>query len=167
MPNWIPCKMTIAAASNDEAGDIYNAITNDEDELDFERIVPPPNDEEYLHTGWHDWNIEHWGTKWNADKQVCTEPLASGLRAFSFKFDTAWAAPFKIIQAIATRFPGALVMLHYRDPGCPVATEGVLVWRNGQEVSHETRNVMMLPCWLDAASATEYLDAQGENTRME
>ena len=38
MPNWAPCELTIAAPTNDETEAIYDATTNDDGELDFERI---------------------------------------------------------------------------------------------------------------------------------
>lgn len=162
MPNWVQCKMTIAAASKAEAEAICAAITNDKNELDFERIVPPPTNEEYnLNGDWHAWNCEHWGTKWNADEPRCTEPLQrdnSLSRAFTFEFLTAWAAPFKIVEALAKRFQGTLVLLYYKDWMYPEPKEGVLAWIDGREVSHEMRPLYMYPL-VDAGSAMDWLEA--------
>ena len=52
---------------------------------------------------WYSWNINHWGTKWNAcnahtDKQIGND----GLLQLGLKFDTAWAAPEGIVNALWT-----------------------------------------------------------------
>lgn len=51
---------------------------------------------------WYDWNVQHWGTKWNAsgDQGV----IVTGNRAV-FEFDTAWSAPEPIFDALAERYP--------------------------------------------------------------
>lgn len=48
---------------------------------------------------WYEWANANWGTKWNAcDSEVDVE-------ARTITFDTAWAAPQGIVNALAARFP--------------------------------------------------------------
>lgn len=51
---------------------------------------------------WYDWNRSFWGTKWNAYDTVVDEP--------TFQFETAWNAPFPVIDKIVeTLKPDRLV----------------------------------------------------------
>ena len=80
-----PCKLTVAASPNSFVLAILEGITNEDGELDFQQIVPPPHD--YEGVDWYDWNVEHWGTKWNA---VDPERIELDNKAFTFKFETAY-----------------------------------------------------------------------------
>jgi len=46
--------------------------------------------EKYGAINWYDWNIKHWGTKWNA---YDTELLGIEDRHISYCFNTAWSIP--------------------------------------------------------------------------
>lgn len=48
---------------------------------------------------WYEWAIANWGTKWNA-----CEPEVD-VQARVITFDTAWAAPEGVVNALAARFP--------------------------------------------------------------
>lgn len=63
---------------------------------------------EYGATNWYDWNIAHWGTKWNAYDQADIQPN-------SFKFDTAWSTPMPVIEALSTMFPDVTFEVDYAD----------------------------------------------------
>ncbi len=52
-------------------------------------------------SNWYDWSIEHWGTKWNA--YAVSEPTIT-TRSLRYRFDTAWASPEIVMQALADRF---------------------------------------------------------------
>lgn len=56
----------------------------------------------YKKTGfmnWYDWNIANWGTKWNAyETKVVTEGSSTVIT-----FDTAWSAPFLVLEALANK----------------------------------------------------------------
>ncbi len=52
-------------------------------------------------SNWYDWSIKHWGTKWNA--YAVSEPTIT-TRSLRYRFDTAWASPEIVMQALADRF---------------------------------------------------------------
>lgn len=52
---------------------------------------------EYGHDTWYDWRIDNWGTKWNA----CECKIGDDY----LEFETAWSAPFPIIEDLSRRFP--------------------------------------------------------------
>lgn len=49
---------------------------------------------ETKHMNWYGWNVEHWGTKWNA---YCFERISDT----EVEFQTAWSAPHPVIEALA------------------------------------------------------------------
>lgn len=46
---------------------------------------------------WYDWNIAHWGTKWNAYEAKAVDG--------GIEFETAWSAPHPIIAKLSDNFP--------------------------------------------------------------
>jgi hypothetical protein len=80
-----------------------------EGHVDFNCVVPTPEnvsqDEgrpEDAHAKgmiyWRDWNVENWGTKWNAGDSFRKSDK-------SVYFDTAWAAPWPVLEALSKMFP--------------------------------------------------------------
>ncbi|WP_427921153.1 hypothetical protein [Streptomyces sp. cg40] len=54
---------------------------------------------------WYEWRNEHWGTKWNA----CEVKLEAHGAGLTYRFDTAWSAPYPIawqLHAICTELLG-------------------------------------------------------------
>lgn len=52
--------------------------------------------------GWYLWNIEHWGTKWNAGETSITDTDDDGVL---IEFDTAWSAPMPWFMELAKHIP--------------------------------------------------------------
>lgn len=87
--------------------------------FDFNNIIPTPDNifqgnlglaEREIHgaNNWYDWNSANWGTKWNAyDVTRISED--------SFSFDTAWAHPIPIIEALALKYPDTEFEVAYAD----------------------------------------------------
>lgn len=85
--------------------------TDEAEVIDFAVIIPPPDNmftgglssedrEQCKREGipnWYDWQVENWGTKWNAYDQHF-EDLGYGI--LQVRFDTAWTAPHQIIDAL-------------------------------------------------------------------
>lgn len=57
------------------------------------------NREHYGCYTWYEWCCRHWGTKWNA----CEADW--GLDDGMLVFQTAWSAPFPVIEALAQKYP--------------------------------------------------------------
>lgn len=90
-------------------------------EFDFNKIIPPPANmvtgtlsydrmQELKAQGipnWYDWNIENWGTKWNAYNISSTDEY--------IRFDTAWSTPDKVIEALSEKFPDVEIRVKYAD----------------------------------------------------
>lgn len=68
------------------------------------------------HRDWYSWNIENWGTKWNAYSYAerSREP-----GRFVFKFETAWSFPEPIFEKLAELFPALTFAVESIDEGGP------------------------------------------------
>ncbi|MDY3317760.1 hypothetical protein PG630_10630 [Riemerella anatipestifer] len=89
---------------------------------DFRKIIPPPQNmitrsitfeemDEYKKQGiptWYHWNIENWGTKWNA-----LNIIREGINTFIF--ETAWNSVPKIIAEMSRQFPQVIIEYSYAD----------------------------------------------------
>lgn len=148
MPNWVQCKIEaepevlsamVRTATEQEyaehelseierkarleergAGDkyVYEPIDMEEKFVDFELIVPQP---ENIETGgcngsheenvicWYQWNIENWGTKWNATRTSYDE------NAGSILFETAWSFPAPVIYELSKKFPDHVLHVQFAD----------------------------------------------------
>lgn len=59
------------------------------------------NIRKYGSASWYDWCINNWGTKWNA---AMVNVLRESPNRVVFTFDTAWAAPLPIAEALVSQF---------------------------------------------------------------
>ncbi len=149
MPNWCQNKLIIRAENLEE---IVEEITTGES-IDFEKIVPVPNDPAYHDkpnqaeakespNWWYNWNVENWGTKWNASEGYYDihEKTTYYDAVAIFEFQTAWSPPEPIIHALAGKYPKALFMLGYREEG--MGFEGVLIINQGNVECDVSRDAL-------------------------
>jgi len=117
--------------------------------VDFGRIIPEPED--MFHGGcdghhphpkegggfysacWYNWNVEHWGTKWNGyDTEVSA---TEGDRAV-LQFDTAWSHPLPVIVALSQKFPDETLEVMFADEDLGYNL-GAYTMRNGEVLSED------------------------------
>jgi hypothetical protein len=113
MPNWVSNQITITAKSKTEL-DLFVAkakgaeskiLEKDSDSLLHFGAFIHPSDEElekYNEEGWYDWNVENWGTKWDACYIDTTRIFDT---RFSYSFQTAWSIPEPVFTAMAEQHP--------------------------------------------------------------
>lgn len=96
---------------NGEEARVWREVSQ-EDGTKVNRGVSPEELQEWIRkygaNNWYDWSINNWGTKWNAYAQ---EDWSTD----SFKFDTAWATPALIFEALSTMFPEASFYVEFAD----------------------------------------------------
>lgn len=70
---------------------------------------------EHGHATWYTWNIENWGTKWNAYQQGDKRNNED-----TIYFQTAWSSPVNLIGELSDQFPNVTFKLAYadEDSGC-------------------------------------------------
>ncbi len=113
MPNHVTNTLSISLKEGVDQEAFLKKLAGEDgrDVIDFDVIITAPEnmfrggisltDKEDCRTkgipNWYDWQIENWGTKWNAYEQSL-EDLGYGV--LELRFDTAWSPPFPIIEAL-------------------------------------------------------------------
>lgn len=78
---------------------------------------------------WYEWCCRHWGTKWNA--------VESRIFDDGFEFETAWSAPFPIIEKLSKKFPELTFYHEWADEDLGNNCGGIVV-RDGEVIDeHE------------------------------
>ena len=101
---------------------------------DFEKVIPPPNDDAYNDlpnqteakkspNWWYTWNIKNWGTKWGG---YCNVKISDN----EYEFQTAWSAAFKIVEEIHKNFNDIKIEFTYADEDS-VYNCGKIIFENG------------------------------------
>ena len=86
--------------------------------------------EKYGYSGWYDFCLDRWGTKWDVGDHHSIDIDEDGLR-FSAPFDSAWAPPLGVCEALVEQ--GYEVTLYYYEPGmCYVGK-----WEDGSDNYYE------------------------------
>lgn len=107
MPNYVINKIFIQARP-ETAQAIINTICNEKGEMDFEKVIPMPENiyrgdlgqeelKKYGKNNWYNWSLENWDTKWNAFDSYSTNK--------HIIFCTAWSAPTKVIEQLSEMYP--------------------------------------------------------------
>ena len=104
--------------------------------------------EKYGYSGWYDWSIANWGTKWDlSDVQADRiDPNTVNLT-----FQTAWAPPVDAYSTIYNDL-GFDITAYYYEPGCQFAG----CWENGADDYYQD--------WGDSAGAKATLPAHIDDT---
>lgn len=131
MPNWVKTKVRLRNGSAEE----YRALEKKyatEGCLDFDKIIPQPktieecpeeflirNEEEARKANlayegdkkwlnWYQWNLAHWGTKWNAHNGQWYEDD-------EFEFEAAWSAALPVLVELSRQNPKLIIEMKYAD----------------------------------------------------
>jgi hypothetical protein len=70
---------------------------------------------EYGYGNWYDFCVNEWGTKWDVGGNGCDAERDEDGLGFSAPFDSAWAPPVGVCQALVEQ--GFEVTLYYYEPG--------------------------------------------------
>ena len=125
MPNWFYFSVNVSGDEKDVEQFIENVKGSEKfdtegREFDFNHFIPQPENlyrdnlstdkEKELESqglpNWYRWNIDNWGTKWNA---VCDDEMDINVGGFPFEHEynlrTAWADPRPIIIKMIEKYP--------------------------------------------------------------
>lgn len=107
MPNWCYNKVKISFDDYNE-NQLRDAL-HEEKEL-FNQLVPRPKEYDEGEK-WYWWNVENWGTKWDAQPRY----ILWGEGSVEFTIDTAWSPPIKFYAALEEL--GYFVEAYYQEEG--------------------------------------------------
>lgn len=132
MPNWCSNTLCIQFGNKSELKKIKKLLLNKENVVDFALAAPQPEnlyqgglslqkEKELKEQGipdWYNWNINNWGTKWNASGCYIVEKDDEEIRVC---FDTAWSPPEKWFYAFCDKLKdisrGITAQLRYEESG--------------------------------------------------
>ena len=74
-----------------------------EEPISFWNFVKPEDEATYNQdSNWYGWNLENWGTKWEAEGVVIERDAPEQL---VYRFTTAWSVPYGVYEAMASQYP--------------------------------------------------------------
>lgn len=95
---------------------------------------------------WYTWNLTNWGTKWES-----SESYVSGSNVI---FETAWSAPFPIIEEISKKFSNLKFILKWADEDIG-SNCGIAEFNNGTFKIVEEESIL-LACNIRGLDPAEY-----------
>jgi hypothetical protein len=103
MPNWVDNSVVIVGPRVSLDRFAAQAGEGSRGCLSFLNFIKPLDTEMdwYNDRGWYDWNIEHWGTKWDADSASFEDNPGT----LNYWFNTAWAPPEPVFREMARQYP--------------------------------------------------------------
>jgi len=104
MPNHCTCHVTVIGHQEDI--DIFATH-----QLSFAHFVPRPEEAE---ADWYTWNVEHWGTKWEAWDYV---ERFHEENLLDVEFVTAWAPPIAFFEALLLKYPRCWLKCIFHEEG--------------------------------------------------
>lgn len=110
MPNWVYNDIEISGKAEDVTAFLTKAAQvnawnagNRSNDFSFTNFVAPGEDVDY-DRDWYDWNVSHWGVKWDVGNSADVQVSPSGDFA-TVTFETAWSIPVQAFEAMATQHP--------------------------------------------------------------
>lgn len=79
--------------------------------LMFWNFIKPTEEEQVAYwneSGWYDWNIQHWGVKWDTNdchKEEHSISEDGKTASVSYQFNTAWGYPEEVFNAMVEQHP--------------------------------------------------------------
>lgn len=146
MPNWV--RNNVKFGTDKVIKECVIKNENGVEEFDFDKIIPMPKvleeengldkltleerliflEENDNCDNWYDWNVHHWGTKWNSSETCVVNDK-------EVEFETAWSMPEPIFREISKKY-NTTVEVEYADEGI-TENSGRVVYENGDEVYYE------------------------------
>lgn len=162
MPNWVYSYVKITGAEEEIAkfrelagkeapSDIKDGqLIYEAKDLSFWNFIEPEDKEQYFLENWYDWNIEHWGTKWDACQ---TERCLQEKNELHYRFETAWSIPEPVFRVMAEKFSGLTFEFYCEEE------QG---W--GAEYKAENGNLALTKEWDVPDSHADYVSLDKEDS---
>jgi len=124
----------------------YKVEETVESVFSFYNIVRPPADKLGLYFAssngkedktwnWYHWNIQNWGTKWDASDATIENETD---KEITFRFDTAWSSPAPVFLKVSEQYPELKFNLEYEEEQ---GWGGKVSYQNGVETEIESWDI--------------------------
>lgn len=125
MPNWFYFTVNVSGEKKDVEQFMENVkgserFQTEGYEFDMNHFIPQPDNifrgnlgsaekdmcKEKGIPNWYDWNIDNWGTKWNAQWEDTEKYFVDGFPSeLTYHLRTAWAFPEPVIKKMISMYP--------------------------------------------------------------
>jgi hypothetical protein len=85
---------------------------------------------------WYNWNRDNWGVKWDCDAEIDFDDPEH----LSYRFDSPWGPPVPAIDALAKKYPWAMITLSYDEEQ---GWGGEIEWADGEGTVTEEYDIPM------------------------
>jgi len=134
MPNWCYNNLDITATTDEQKAVLERVSKAQADDGFIGQFLPLPEalretvkgsgeeEQEVFVDGfnnWYDWQVAHWGTKWDPEVMNCDYDGTT----LSVSFDSAWSPPMAFYEWLVEN--GYEVSANYYEPGMDYAGEWV------------------------------------------
>jgi len=108
MPNWVYNDVEVSGKPEQIKAFFEKAAQENEwldcpTDFSFTNFVAPGDEVDY-DKDWYEWNVNHWGVKWDVSNSADVQISPKGNFA-TVTFETAWSIPVAAFEAIATQHP--------------------------------------------------------------
>lgn len=133
MPNWFYFTVSVHGEDADVQEFVQNVKGTDQYEtsgrdFDFNHFIPQPDNifrdnlsfdtEKKLSAqgipNWYRWNIDNWGTKWNA----CCDDRDFNGTSVTYQLSTAWSFPTPVIEKMIEKYPNLQFEIEGEEEAC-------------------------------------------------
>lgn len=160
MPNW--CDNAVRLTSSKEKIDaLASVLENEDDRQVFQHLRPRPADQE---ENWYDWNISHWGTKWDLS---LIDWNRDDDETIWISFESAWSPPITLYEYLSEN--GWYVDAVYHEGGMGFCG----IWQDGEDDYYEYNlddweSIDCLPDEIkDFTGLVDYYESRKEELEME
>lgn len=113
MPNHISNVITISGEKS-KLLDVINLVKSKDNDISFsfESFFPKPSTE----ADWYNWNINNWGTKWDAyevSNWICNFKRTPA--EINISFQTAWSTPIDALIKLSKLSPDVKIFCEFAD----------------------------------------------------
>jgi hypothetical protein len=134
MPNWFNFTLDVNGKEKDVQEFVENVKGSKRFDtegyvFDFNHFIPQPDnifrgalgskEEKYCKDNnlpdWYNWNVENWGTKWNANVD---DESGEGTNYHTYFMSTAWADPRPIFEAMFKKYPHLSFEIEGEEESC-------------------------------------------------
>jgi hypothetical protein len=109
MPNWCDNSLTISNSDKTKIDGLEKILADKDNQQVFQFLRPRPADQE---ENWYDWNINNWGTKWDASVHDWGRDDDNEIW---ISFDSAWSPPTTLYEFLLES--GWDVSAYYHEGG--------------------------------------------------
>ena len=162
MPNWTNNNLIVAGEESlvqdffkkHEHLNFNDIISRDEfvkeKKKDWDKLSDKEKTEQWrndfvlyeFNNGGYQWNVTHWGTKWNILKDD-GKGHNNGTH-IKYMFNTAWAPPVPIIHKLIQMYPKLNFDFNYSEPG--MGFGGEIIAEQGEILVDEQYNTIQYEC---------------------